>query len=223
MEKKNNKGLVITIVILSLLVVGLGGYIIYEKVNYESAEKNNNCTNDNTVENDKMNESENINTADHVELEDSVKTKLKEVFEFVYDYYNTAGSYCGTISFDDEIEPQPDNVYNASTQYSSFNEMINHLKKYMTEHVIYGLNYMSADSYIEKDGKLYCPNFNKGGFEYELDSTIKYSKPYDQVIYTKIEAKATYDNYSETELYNVTFEQKNNNWVISSYEKISNY
>ena len=220
MEKKNNKVLVITIVILSILVVGLGWYIIYEKVNYESSEKNNNCINDNTVDNDKTDK--NIDTSDHVELEDSVKDELKEVFKFVYDYYNSVGSYCGTISLDDEIEPQPNDIYNASTQYSSFNEMINHLKKYMTDNVIYGVNYMSADSYIEKDGKLYCPNFNKGGFEYELDSTIKYSKPYDEVIYTKIEAKVTYDNYYETELYNVTFEQKNNSWVISSYEKISN-
>lgn len=38
MEKKNNKGLVITIVILSLLVVGLGGYIIYDKIDFKSTD-----------------------------------------------------------------------------------------------------------------------------------------------------------------------------------------
>ena len=32
MEKKNNKGLIITVVILVLLVIGLGSYIVYDKV-----------------------------------------------------------------------------------------------------------------------------------------------------------------------------------------------
>ena len=38
MEKKNNKGLIIAIVVLSVLVVGLGGYIIYDKINFKSAD-----------------------------------------------------------------------------------------------------------------------------------------------------------------------------------------
>ena len=246
-----NIGLKIIIIILSIVVLILIGYVIYDKVlNNELLSKeninnggnpnieNNNTSNNNNIDidNDETNNNQNTaennnvsvnqNMGEHIELDNNVKTELTEIFKFTYNYYDWGNGYCGSYSYDDQIDADTNsnaNFYIASSKYNTFNEMISHLKEYMTEHVIYGKHYMSSDAYIEKDGKLYCPNFGKGGNIYQLkEITIKYSKPYERVIYTVIETRLTtdYDDYSMHETYDVTFSRKDNRWIISSYEKI---
>lgn len=157
MENKNT-GLKIMVIILCLLVVGLSGYIVYDKVLSEEKENVQDVT------------SNKNSTNDNVELDENTKSELKNVFRFVYDYYDTGNAYCG--GYTDEYittSKTPSNGFYASKQFTSYSEMINHLKEYMTEHVIYGEYYMSSDSYIEKDGKLYCPDFGKGSSPYQLE------------------------------------------------------
>lgn len=111
----------------------------------------------------------------------------------------------------------------ASTVYSSFNEMIDYLKQYMTVNVIFGSRFMDSDNFIEKDGKLYCPFFEtgKGGIG-ELESVkIKYSKPYESVIYTTIERTLVFGEDRWSELFDVTFSKLNDKWIISSYNQIA--
>lgn len=244
-----NKGLKITITVLIILILALLGYIVYDKVlntkqlpeentNNESniKEENTNASNNdadnkdtnnyqNTDENNNI--STNQNMGEHVELEENKKIELIEIFRFAYNYYDWGNGYCGSYVYEDTIYAENNsnaNFYTASSKYNSFSEMINHLKEYMTEHVIYGKHYMSSDSYIEKDGKLYCPNYGKGGNMYQLEEvTIKYSKPYEKVIYTVIETKLVTeydDEYSMYETYDVTFSKKESRWVVSSYKKI---
>ena len=224
MENKNT-GLKIMVIILCILVVGLGGYIVYDKVlsndkeNVQDMNGNENDTNKNNNENNNGND---VYTSNHVELDENTKSELKKVFKFVYDYYDWGNAYCGSYSKNDVIESN-DSIgamyYTASSKYKNYNEMINHLKEHMTEHVIYGVYSMSSDTYIEKDGKLYCPDFGKGGNPYQLeDITIKNSNPYETHIYTTIETKLVYEG-TIYETYKVTFEKRDNRWIISSYEK----
>lgn len=215
MENKNT-GLKIMVVILCLLVVGLSGYIVYDKVLSDEKE---NVQDMNGNENNNENKDGNdVFTSNHVELDENTKSELKKVFKFVYDYYDWGNAYCGTYG-QGGIESNGVIHYTVSGQYSSYNEMINHLKEYMTEHVIYGVYSMSSDTYIEKDGKLYCPDFGKGDSLYQLeDISIKNSNPYETHIYTTIETKLVYED-TMYETYKVTFEKRDNRWIISSYEK----
>ena len=40
MENKNNKGLIVLIVVLIIMVLGLGGYIVYDKLMIPKQKKN---------------------------------------------------------------------------------------------------------------------------------------------------------------------------------------
>lgn len=223
-----NKKLKIIIILLIILVIGLSGYILYDKVLskdlYKETEINkeeeNNISNENNQENN------------NVELEEDLKKEISEIFKFVYNYYNWSNPYCGEYDINDEIEINKDGYttrYRVSTKYKSYNEMFSHLQKYMTKHVIYGKYYMEEDdTYIEKNGKLYCADFQKGQFDKEIKKiTIKSNNTsYSVVIYTTITIETEYsgmgntnETYKETETYNVTFENKNNSWKVSSYEK----
>lgn len=203
MEKKNT-GLIVLIIILSVLVVALSGYIVYDKV----------------ISNDKYKN----NKENTIEIDDSLNSELINIFQFVYDYYRLLNPYCGDWSLEDEISNDSNSVpYFASTEFNSFDEMINNLKQYMTEQVIYGNHSMSRDYYIERDGKLYCPVSAKSGDYCQLDKVyIKYSRPLASTIETNIEVKSScYDGSSDTSiqtvLYDVTFTQQNDTWIISSY------
>jgi len=237
MEKKDI-GLKVLIVILSLLVVGLSGFIVYDKV-LSNNEVENNGNSNNDVNNNTNNNYQStqeyvgfVNPEEHVEIEENIKPKLVEVFMFVYNYNESKlyGNYCvGSIDKNDTIDPPSgaDSIhkYNiASTEYSSFEEMMDYLKTYMTTNVIYNTDFMTIDNFIEKDGKLYCPYFDtgKGGIYKFKDAKIKYSKPYENVIYVTMETTLFTDmggGSSATELFDVTFKKKNNNWIISSYSQ----
>lgn len=241
MEKKNT-GLIILVIILSLLVVGLGGFIVYDKVlSNDKVEDNNEvngCVNNNITNNNSQNTQEYvgyIKPEEHVEIEENKKTKLVEVFKFVYNYNLSKfyGNYCvGGTDENDTINPPSgaDSIheYNiASTEYSSFKEMMDYLETYMTPNIIYDTDFMTIDNFIEKDGKLYCPYFytGKGGVYEFKDAKIKYSKPYENHIHVTMETTLFTDmggveKYAN-ELFDVSFKKKNNNWVIYSYTQLT--
>ena len=53
MEQKNNKGLIALVVVLIIMVLGLGGYIVYDKVLVDNTvENSNNLDNANNINND---------------------------------------------------------------------------------------------------------------------------------------------------------------------------
>ena len=213
---KKNTGLKILIIILGVLVLALSSYIVYAKFLSDD-----NINNECNCDKEKTKESSYSKVWDHEELNDDLKNELNEVFEFVF-YYNDSGNlFCGDYKEGEIIEVSGENPYLQSGFYNSFDEMINYLKGYMTERVIYG-KIGSRDNYVEKDGRLYCPDYGKGGSIYELKNIIiKYSKPFDDVIYTNIEAQLVYDELAKyEEVYDVVFEKKGNNWVISTYQML---
>ena len=87
MEEKKNTGLIVLVVILSLLIVGLGGYVIYDKV----VSKNNNVPKDDVIEKD--------NTVD-------IKTNkdLDYVYDATYSYDNKYTEFKRNSSDDKVVE-----------------------------------------------------------------------------------------------------------------------
>lgn len=160
MEKKI-KILIGVIVILSLLVLGLGGYILYDKV----LKIDNNLNNDTNVEENNDNKVNEENSTTQV-LEESVKKK----FLFVYNFFDTSNTYCGDTNDNDRITTSkvPSNGFVASTEFTSYDEMIDYLKKHMSEKIIFEMVQEKNERYVEQDGKLYCEDLGKGGNIYQI-------------------------------------------------------
>jgi len=78
MEKKNT-GLIVLVVVLSLLVVGLGGYIVYDKMLDKNInDSDNKCKNDNIIDKNDKNEVAKINETIVVDINND-KTYNKDI------------------------------------------------------------------------------------------------------------------------------------------------
>lgn len=213
----------IIITVLTLMVIGLSGYIVYDKITEknlkadEIKEENNDDTN--------LSDNKENDTTKPGEL-DELKVSMINAFKFTYTYYSNGNTYCGGYDYDDTLKSTNPAVssHTASSKYNSYNDMINDLKKYMSDEVINKKTFIDKDTgYIEKNGKLYCGDFYKGGNVFTLDNvSIIESKQSDNIIYTTIETTQTYIDYTKKENYQVNFSKVNGNWVVSSYQIITN-
>ena len=193
----DNKILKIIIIILIILVVTLSGYIIYDKVlnNKEIKEEDNNNNKSITEE------------------------KIKEIFEFVYSYHELPIVYCGKT--DNALVQIYGTARKASTEFTTYNEMLNSLKKYMSTDVIADKSAFAATTkeyYLEQEGKLYCEETYKG-YPYGLGNIEIEIKTQSE---NKVDCIATMEliDMSNNKIYdkvNITLEKNNNNWIITSY------
>ena len=234
MEKKNT-GLVVLVIILSLLVVGLGGYIVYDKV-LSDKDADNNCNdsvdveNNNNIVKNKMDYEGFIQPSEHVEIDENIKHKLIEVFNFVYNYNKSKyyGNYCvGATDTNDTIvlSNVSDGIYRynvASTEYSSFKEMMDYLKTYMTPNVIYNtdssgfsINFKQDDFYFERE---YLEKFNnyKCNANKILSDTLKKHETRMKNIDAKLEECKEMEKYRiYGELITANLYRLNNNHVTT--------
>lgn len=148
---KVNKGLIVIIVLLTILLLSLGGYIIYDKVLRE--DNNVNDLDDNMDDIVLLNENEALEIA-------------RDITEKYFKYYHDLGPYCGERDNEDYIsfgsyETQDFRDYNASLKYKSINEIKEYYESFMVEGLL--PKYLdNGVSYIEQDGKLYCQLSHKG-------------------------------------------------------------
>jgi len=87
MERKNKKTLIIMLMILSMLVLGMGGYIVYDKViKNTSAEKkdSNENNNENNINIDKNNENQNNNSNNNIDSNVNNNDKKVELQKGTY-------------------------------------------------------------------------------------------------------------------------------------------
>ena len=146
---------------------------------------------------------------------------IKEIFKVAYNYYELPAVYCGKT--ESEIVEINGASRKASAEFTTYDEMLNSLKKYMSIEVIAGKSPWSATAkeyYLEKDGKLYCNETNKGYIynwgNVEIEITNQSAD--------KVESVATMelidpDNNKTYDKVNITLELKDNNWIITSYKK----
>lgn len=194
--RKENSILTIIIVILSVAIVGLIGYIAYDKL----------LSDNEVIETEKENNNDSV---DNINVPSN--DKIKEIFDFTYNYFEMPFVYCGKT--DRYI----------STEFSTYEEMLNSLKEYMTIDVIITKSPWAATTkeyYLEKDGKLYCDDTYKGYIYEQGNIDINITNSTNNKItfigtmeLTDPEKVKTYDKV------NITLENINDNWIVTSYEK----
>ena len=204
--------LIIIIAILSALCILFATGTISLKSN--DAEVNN--PEQNANKNNDLNQNANNSETKNITVDN-----IKEIFEAAYNYYELPEVYCG------KTESKIVEIYGtsrkASVDFTTYDEMLNSLKKYMSIEVIAGKSPWSATAkeyYLEKDGKLYCNETYKGNIynwgNVEIEITNQSAD--------KVESVATMelidpDNNKTYDKVNITLELKDNNWIITSYKK----
>ena len=132
MEKKNT-GLIVLVVILSLLVVGLGGFIIYDKV-----------LSDNEIENNDNNNVNNNNVSKLLSNEEAI-IEGKRLYDKATEIYETwvVIPYCGLDyhgAINQNVETLGDSGYGNGryykTKFKSFDELKEYLKQWLSEDII---------------------------------------------------------------------------------------
>ena len=199
-----NKTLKITNIILLILVLLMGGYIIYDKV---------------------LNNKQ-LPSADHnpekTELNyNEIYTEVKNKFDFAFNYFESVISYCGEHQSSDRTIEATGANYNVSTQFNTYNEMYNYLRSYMSDNVITSKKTFTIDkkNYLEEDGKLYCATFNKGGIYTYGDSTLEIESIEDnKIIANAVKELIDPQNTKSYKKITLTLENDNNNYIITSYE-----
>lgn len=218
---KKNKVLIVLIVILSLFVVGLGGYVVYDNVLDKSNIKNDMDDSNNSVKDN--NTTNNDSSTENINIDSDLKEKLKNTFGAIYYFITSPNPYCGEYTSTNKLPEDGGNYYRVSTEYSSYQEMINRFKKYASEEVLTS-NRNVKKNYLEENGKLYCKDFGKGGvYEYK-DSFLNVKESSDNKISTNIIALLTAGtDYYAIESYDVVFEKNNNNEFVITSIKNNNY
>lgn len=100
-EKKENKGLIIVVIILSLLTIGMGGFIVYDKVLSSSNASNKETTNS-AKDEDTADEEEKNTTTDETNSDTSVSQEdnTTNTSKCVGRYYGEAeGTYSDGVSY----------------------------------------------------------------------------------------------------------------------------
>ncbi len=219
MENKNT-GLIVLVIILSLMVVGLSSFVIYDKVLSDNEQKEENKDNlgENTSE-------ENNNNLESDPTKENISTEeIKEIFEFVYNYYELPQVYCGKSEITNRMPESGYALpYEVSLEFKSYDEMLSHLKKYMSEEVIsnkQGFSSTDRNWYFEDENKLFCLQAGKG-YPYtfgdiDIEITLKNKNTITGLATMELTDWSNNKTYDKV---NITLELNNNNWIITSYEK----
>lgn len=207
--EKNSKGVVTLIIILVVIIMGLVGYIVYDKSLNNEKKCETNTTNNVCTNNDSMDKEYN-----------KLFKEIKDIYNVVYDYQGSVNTYCGESesSTHQTNEGLNDRV---STQFKTYDEMYNYLKGYMSEEVIKSFRFYERKHYIEEDGKLYCANLGKGSPFNVGDVTISIDNIEDNKISVIAIQELIGGDYPIYKKIKLTYELINDNYIVTSYEEVN--
>lgn len=217
MEKqKNNKTVIILLIIIIAILSALCVLFATGTISFKSNDTEVNNPNQSANKNNDSDQNNNNSETKNITAED-----IKEIFKVAYEYYESAKVYCGKT--ENEIVEIYGADRKASTEFTTYDEMLNSLKKYMSIEVIAGKSPWGATAkeyYLEKDGKLYCNETHKGGIyqwgDVEIEITNQSANKVDCVATMEL---IDPDNNKTYDKVNITLELKDNNWIITSYKK----
>ena len=211
---KSNKILTIIIIILSICILILGGYILYDKVLDKDTFTSNNDSNIIIDDDDDL-----ISNNEALMI---VKDLTKKYFE----YKHSLGPYCGEANAEDYIEFGSYETYDfrdywASNTFKSINDIKEYYMSIMTDELI--PTYLNDGvSYIEQEGKLYCQLSHKGcGDIYNENAsmfTISSIESNMIVVDVILSSETCGSLLTRREGTIEVVKKTNGNWVISKYE-----
>ena len=218
MEKKNNNGVIVGILIgIVIMLLVVGGLFLTNTISFNSKSG----ANDNASGN-------NINT-------NNSDTDFNKIYKWVFNYINNTFVYCGDnmdwSNDNDHIadSENPTIKYVVSKDFKSIKQLNSYVKTFVSNEMfsvyndIFDSNF-GVSRYKENDGKLYCLNPAKGsGLQYDEDRTIyKVIESNDSEI-NIIGYVAAYAVGDMNPTYLVTpikLSKVNGNWLVSSYVNI---
>ena len=218
MEKSNSKGgLFVGILIGIVIMLVVGGCLFATKTISFSSKTDSNNVNKKTVSN-------------NILTKDEAVAILKEKYNVSRKVFDLGMiSYCGEYATGDNSSKNiNDTLYMKSATYSSFEELSNYLKNYMTEELLNSTkNYNDSvsKSYYEENGNLYCNTRNKGSdvtYSIFIDDESKYTINEINEKEIKATIQAVYFDNSETSkntrIIDVSMIKNSDKWLINSYE-----
>lgn len=182
MEKKST-GLIVLVIILSLLVVGLGGFIVYDKVLSNNEIENNDNKKDEVNNND--NDSKLLSNEEAVVEGKRLYDKATEIYESW-----VLIPYCGVARNEikeGDIEILGDSNYGNGSYYksnfTSLDDLKNHLKQWLSEDIInekvvksYVLNGETYYNYVEDLSLLSKQDTHYAYIDYVLKDNTLYCR-----------------------------------------------
>lgn len=225
---KKEKNLICIIAVLGLLVIGMGSYIVYDKVIGNDINENNNISADND---DMNNDVDNVGDKENLLSEEDAKLILKELEEKYYEYarVRNLAAYCGETDNNDYIsfgsyETQDFRDYWASTEFKSISELREYFDDLMIDELKPNTLFDNGVSYIEKDGKLYCQLSHKDlAGDRDLSKTVQYSivSIKTNSIVADVVFWANYLGYYDSIERDATItiiRNENGKWLVSDYK-----
>lgn len=231
-NQKNNKRvialLIVIIVILSVLCVLFAtGTISFKSNDVYNNEKNQTVNDNNQTNQDDIN---------NYDAEAIAKEKMPVAISLINQEKNTS-VYCGTFEDDDMIVIDTNVEYvkitmDASKKFTTLEQLKDHLKKNLSEELINKHLKTEENSYLERDGKLYCQRAHKG-FEWLFiadedkineNNPITYTISNQQQNSFDVTIEARYGLLGSTErnqlvMINSTITKINNTWLVTKYEQ----
>ena len=215
-SQKNTKVVIALLIIIIAILSALCVLFATGTISFKSNDTEVNNSNQNDTKNDSLEQNTNNSEAKNITVDN-----IKEIFKVVYNYYALPEVYCG------KTESKIVEIYGTSRKvsvdFTTYDEMLNSLKKYMSVEVIAGKSPWGATAkeyYLEKDGKLYCEETNKG-YPYgngnvEIEITNQSDNKIDCIATMELTDMSNNKTYDKV---NITLELKDNNWIITSYKK----
>lgn len=203
MEKKNNIGNGILVVLLFIVICFLVYYIVIA---------------------DKSNDKD-IVDSDKIIVNDSLKNDVKSTIDkyLVNIFMEHSAKYCGQLDYDDIYDDvYGDNlmVYYRSKSFNSIEEIKKTYSSIVSDSFY---NNNLSDMFLEVNGKLYCRVSPRGTLDYSTDNiTLTLVEEDSGALSVKGYYKTTETEMSASETFNfeVSMVNNNNKWIIDSYQEI---
>lgn len=235
MKKKDNSKNII-IALLAIIIIILATLVVLfatNTISFNTSKETNNTTDSTNQNNQAEDSKQNETLLTNYEAE----LILKNIYnDTVRDIFNQGLSYCGETDGSINLDGF---TYAKSVTFKTFEELDNHVKKYLTESLLSTTGYNNSttinektiNSYIERDGNLYCNTNGKGGnvqlayysdwetnFEIVKIEENSFDATINAVYYGA--APGGPDKEKRTTLkINTTIIKQNDNWLMNTYEE----
>lgn len=230
-NQKNNKSIIALLVVIIIILLALVVLFATGTITFKFGD-----VNDNSKQNADDNNQINKDDINNYDAEAIAKEKMPVAISFV-NQEKIASVYCGSFKDDDMIFVDTDVEYakitmDASKKFTTLEQLKEHLKNNLSEELINTYFKTEENSYLERDGKLYCQRAHKG-FEWLIvgdEDKINENNPITYTISNKqqnsfnvtIEAKYGLLGSAERDqlvVINSTITKVNDNWLVSKYEQ----